>query len=116
MISTSFFAGEFPVAWRITKANEVITIPANTPVISVMPISLKALNGSEGIVKSIHDLPPNFFPDADYGKIVSDINKKGEWTNFYRDAVDYKGNKIGDHEVKMLRLSVVDGPEQCGVK
>lgn len=115
LISTSFFAGEFPIAWRITKSNEVITIPANTPVASVMPISLKSLNNSEGIIKKITDLPPNFFPDADYGQIVSEINKKGEWTNFYRDGVDYKGNKIGDHEIKSLRLNVVDGPEQCGI-
>jgi len=119
VISTSFFAGEFPVAWRITKANEIIKIPANTPVISVMPISLKSLNNSKGTIKKMSNLPKNFFPDADYGQIVSEINKKGEWTNFYRDGVDYKGNKIGEHEVKILRLKIdsteIDGPEGCGL-
>ena len=64
-------------------------------------------------------MPQNFFPKEDYGKIVSDINKSGKWTDFYRDAVDHKRNSIGSHEVKALRLKVdntlFDGPEGCGI-
>jgi hypothetical protein len=47
LISTSFFGGELPVAWMITKANEVITIKAGTPIIAVIPIDLLAINNSE---------------------------------------------------------------------
>jgi hypothetical protein len=115
IISTSFFRGIFPVAWRITRANEVITIPANTPVASIMPISLSQLNNSEAIMKKYSELPSDFFPKEDYGQIVSDINKQGRWTDFYRNATDHLGNKLGDHEVKALRLKVTDGPEQCGI-
>jgi hypothetical protein len=115
IISTSFFRGIFPIAWRITRANEVITIPANTPVASIIPISLSQLNNSEAIMKKYSELPSDFFPKEDYGQIVSDINKQGRWTDFYRNATDHLGNKLGDHEVKALRLKVTDGPEQCGI-
>ena len=100
LISTSFFKGTFPVAWRITKANEIITIPANTPVASIMPISLSDLNNSVAVIKGYSDLPQDFFPKEDYGKIVSDINKSVKWTDFYRNAVDHKNNKIGSHKVE----------------
>ena len=60
-------------------------------------------------MKSITDLPNNFFPGVDYNDTVSKINKEGKWTNFYRDAVDHKGNKIGEHEIKAIRLKVNDG-------
>jgi hypothetical protein len=117
LISTSFFKGEFPVAWRITRPNVEITIKAGTPIASLLPISLSGLNNSEVNLKSMFDLEPGFFPGEDYGKIVHDINSSGRWTNFYRDAVDHKGKKIGDHEVKSLRLKVNDGkPEMCNDK
>lgn len=117
LISTSFFKGEFPVAWRITRPNEEITIKANTPFISLLPISLSELNNSEATLKQRSDLPNNFFPDENYSKIVHDINQSGEWTNFYRDGVDHYRKKIGDHEVKVLRLKVNDGkPVVCSDK
>ena len=78
LISTSFFKGTFPIAWRITKANEIITIPAHTPVASIIPISLSNLNNSIATIKGYSDLPKDFFPKEDYGKIVSDINKSGK--------------------------------------
>jgi hypothetical protein len=119
LISTSFFKGAFPIAWRITKPNEIITIPANTPVAAIMPISLANLNNSVAVIKGYKDLPVDFFPKEDYGKIVSDINKSGKWTDFYRNAVDHKNNKIGSHEVKSLRLrndeTIINGPEGCGI-
>jgi len=117
VISTSFFKGEFPVAWRITRPNTVITIKAGTPVISIMPISLQELNNSEAVVRDMFELPPGFFPDDKYGDIVYEINKAGKWTNFYRDGVDHYGNKIGDHEIKALRLKINDGkPVACSDK
>lgn len=120
LISTSFFKGAFPVAWRITRPNVEITIPANTPIISIIPISLTELNNSEAILRNQTSLPPDFFPKEDYGKIVSEINKQGKWTDFYRNATDHNGNKIGDHEVKVIRLKVndseINGPEGCGLR
>jgi hypothetical protein len=47
LISTGFYKGEFPCAARVTKANEEIVIKANTPVISIIPISLSNLQNSK---------------------------------------------------------------------
>lgn len=119
IISTSFFQGALPLAWKITKPNEEIFIPANTPIASIMPISLKNLNNSKAILKNISSLPKNFFPKEDYGQIVSEINKQGKWTNFYRNATDHHGKKIGEHEIKVIKLKVddteINGPEGCGL-
>ena len=117
LISTSFFKGEFPAAWRVTRPDVEITIPAGTPVMSLIPISLSELNNSEAHIRPMYELEPNFFPGGDYSKIVKDINNSGKWTNFYRDGVDHHGNKIGEHEVKSLRFKTSDGsPEACSDK
>lgn len=111
-ISTSWFTAEFPVAWRITKPGVAITIPAGHPVITLIPISLKAINNSEVTINLKKDMPTgkydHLYNDTDHIKIVSEYAVKKEWTNFYRNGVDYLGNKIGEHEVKNIRLKVID--------
>jgi hypothetical protein len=114
LISTSFLKGEIPCALRITKANEEITIKAGTPVCSVFPISLTELNNSEMVMKPIEDLGPNFWMPPAYTEKIRELNMAGKWSNFYRDSIDHKGNSIGSHEVKALRLKVIDGPRACG--
>jgi len=39
---------------------------------------------------------------------VAKLAEENKWTNFYRDAVDYLGNKLGKHEVKSLKLKVIN--------
>jgi hypothetical protein len=107
LISTSFFKGEIPCAWRITKPNTEIIIKAGTPIISILPLSLTGINNSEITIKSMLDLPKNYFYDSDYSNIVYELNREGKWSNFYRDAVDHKNNSIGKHEVKSIRLKVI---------
>jgi hypothetical protein len=36
------------------------------------------------------------------------VNSSGKWTDWYRDAVNEKGETLGEHEVKVLKLSVED--------
>jgi hypothetical protein len=36
------------------------------------------------------------------------INSAGKWTDWYRDAVNEKGETLGEHEVRVLKLSVED--------
>ena len=43
-----------------------------------------------------------------YGAAAQEINKLGEWTDWYRNAVNEKGESVGSHEVKNLKLSVID--------
>jgi hypothetical protein len=107
IMSTSFYKGELPCAWRITEPNKEITIKAGTPIISILPISLTELNNSEATIRDLSDLPNGFFPSSEYSEIVYEINKSGKWSNFYRDAVDHKGNSIGSHEAKALRFKVI---------
>jgi hypothetical protein len=47
IISTSFLNETFPVAWKITKPNTNIIIPAGTPVATLIPISLTELSKIE---------------------------------------------------------------------
>jgi Family of unknown function (DUF6065) len=106
LISTSFFRGELPVAWMITKPNEVITIKAGTPIITILPINLEELQGSEINFEPMQNLPESQFDSDKYSEIIYDLNRSGTWSNFYRDAVDHLKNSIGKHQVKALRLSV----------
>ena len=108
IMSTSFYYGDLPCAWIITKPNVQITIKANTPVIAILPINLSELQGSE----------IEFFPESskkenntnmdDYAEAIYKTNMVGKWTNFYRDAVDHMGNKLGEHQVKKIRLNVIE--------
>jgi hypothetical protein len=107
LISTSFFQGELPCALKILKANQIITIKANTPISSIIPISLSDMQGS-----SISYSGPEILKSSEYGEkdleMVKEKTSKGLWTNFYRDAVDPKGNKLGSHEVKSIKLKVIE--------
>jgi hypothetical protein len=104
VISTSFFRNELPVAIRVKKSNEKITIKAGEPVIAFIPISLT----------NLQNMQLEFFNGAvskerldkakSYGDKSQELNKSGQWTDFYRNAIDEKENKIGNHEVKVLRL------------
>jgi hypothetical protein len=109
IVSTSFFKGELPCAIRITRPNVEITIKANTPIVSLFPISLTELNNSEMTLRPSSQIPKDFFQDGQaYSQKIAEINKEGRWSNFYRDAVNHLGMSVGKHEVKALRLKVID--------
>lgn len=106
IISTSFFRGEFPCAWRVTIPNKEITIKANTPIISIVPISLGEINNSEINLKNPSMAPENYFLDKNYVIEMEKLNQEGKWSNFYRDAKDHNGNQLGQHETKSIKLRV----------
>ena len=107
-ISTSFFIGEMQIAWRITKPNVPITIKAGTPVCSIIPVSLSQLNNSELHIKNLSEIPPLNFNGEEYGVESQKIANSGNWTHFYRNATDHKGNSLGKHEIKTLRLKTIN--------
>jgi hypothetical protein len=43
-----------------------------------------------------------------YGYEAQKINQSGGWTDWYRNAVNEKGDSLGNHEVKSLKLKVID--------
>lgn len=109
LISTSFYEFPLPVAWKITKPNQNIIIPAGTPIITVIPISLKELTQRKlNIYDKPHD-PEESKNNEEKLKVLMKMRDEGEYyTHWYRDAVNYKGEKLGDHEVKSIKLEVND--------
>jgi hypothetical protein len=112
IISTSVLIGEFPIAIMVTKKDEEIIIPAGTPVATIIPISLKEINNTELILKNEI---PNYMINEEWknymrerAEISEQLNNNGEWTHFYRDAVDHNGNKTGEHEVKKIVMRVIN--------
>ncbi|CAB5218125.1 hypothetical protein UFOVP204_7 [uncultured Caudovirales phage] len=104
VISTSFFTNDLPLAIRIKKANEKITIKAGEPVAAFIPISLTNLQNMQLECFNGKVSKERENKIKSYGDKSQEINQRGEWTDFYRDATDEDGNKIGKHEVKVLRL------------
>jgi hypothetical protein len=35
-------------------------------------------------------------------------NSKGDWSHFYRDAVDHLGNPFGKHETKKIVMKITE--------
>jgi hypothetical protein len=115
LISTSVLEGELPMAWMITEPNIEITIPANTPVAAVLPISLSEIQDHELEVRSGN---PEFMDNPDWqenaaqrGDASKALNSKGEWTHFYRDAVDHNNCPVGKHESKKIVMKVKDNAD-----
>ncbi len=111
LISTSVLESELPIAWMITEPNIEITIPANTPIASILPISLSQIQDYELEVLSGK---PDFQTDAwqdnsrKRGEASQEMNSAGKWTHFYRDAVDHNGHPVGNHESKKIIMKVIN--------
>lgn len=111
LLSTSFYMPEFPIAWKITKANEEITIPAGTPVATLLPISLTSLQSEFEMEINEEHLPYEYWQEVQkYGEVAQEKNAIGDWSKMYRDAVDYNGDKVGTHETKSIKLKTVTCP------
>jgi hypothetical protein len=108
IISTSVLQEAIPIAWKITRPNTVIKIPAGMPVATFIPISLKKYQDIELEIKDKVFKEIAFEEKGERLRVWEEITKAGGFTNFYRDAVDYKGNSLGSHEVKSLKLKVTD--------
>jgi hypothetical protein len=111
LISTSVLETELPIAWMITEPNIEITIPANTPIASVLPVSLTDIQDYE---LEINTGKPEYQDDAwqenarKRGEASQAMNSTGEWTHFYRDAVDHNKCPVGNHESKKIMMAVKD--------
>lgn len=107
-LSTSFYHDAIRFGVKILKPNELITIPANTPVASILPISFTELNDS---VINIFDWSERDFSvyNENYAKAMEDSRYAPELAGFYRNAWNHKKEKIGEHEVKYLNLKTIEG-------
>lgn len=112
VISTSWMDNGFPLAIKARSANKNILIKAGTPLATIIPISLSQMDNTSINIIEYTDID-NKRQEAhrSYGEASQEINKRGQWTDWYRDAVNEKGESLGKHETKALRLSVTDKRE-----
>ena len=110
IISPTALQGELPIAWMITEPNIEITIPAGTPIASIVPISLTDIQNYPVSIKK-SSRPP--YETSKWqirmrmrGEKSQELNMNGTWTHFYRDAKDHDGNQMGAHEAKKIIMEV----------
>jgi hypothetical protein len=109
LISTSFYDNPLPLALKAKSANKVVTIKAGTPIATLIPISLTGLNNTTIEIDRYSDFDrKRQEANISYGEAAQALNTSGEWTDWYRNAVNEKGESLGNHEVKALKLSVND--------
>jgi hypothetical protein len=109
LMSTSFYHNPIPLAIKARSANKEILIKAGTPIATVIPISLTAIDNTSIKINKYQDIGrKREKADRSYGEAAQEINKAGKWTDWYRNAVNEKGESLGNHEVKALKLGVED--------
>lgn len=112
LISTSWLDTGFPLAIKARSANKEILIKAGQPIATIIPISLTAIDGTEINIFDYKDLEQKRQQaHKSYGEAAQEINRRGEWTDWYRNAINEKGESVGSHEVSVLRLSVIDNTQ-----
>jgi hypothetical protein len=109
LISTSFYDNPLPLAIKAKVANKRVVIKAGTPVATIIPISLSNLNGTDIEIVEYQDSGrKRLNANIAYGEAAQVLNSSGKWTDWYRDAVNEKEESLGSHEVKTLKLGVID--------
>jgi hypothetical protein len=109
LISTSFYDKPLPLALKAKKAKDETVIKSGTPVATIIPISLTNLNNTIiDIVDYVDKDSSRQNAHRSYGDAAQVVNSSGQWTDWYRNAVDENGNSIGSHEVKTLKLGIND--------
>jgi len=109
VISTSFYDNPLPLALKAKKANVETIIKAGTPIATIIPISLTNLNNTTiEIVEYKDEDRSRTNANIAYGEAAQVLNSSGNWTDWYRNAVNENGESVGSHEVKTLKLYVKD--------
>lgn len=109
LMSTFFYDNPLPLAIKARKVNETVLIKAGTPLATIIPISLSSLNNSCIDIFDYQDKDKKRIQaNMSYGSAAQVVNSDGQWTDWYRDAVNEKQESLGSHEVKVLKLSVED--------
>ena len=108
LISTSFLDQEFPSAIRVTEANKIITIKANEPFATLIPIPLSQICDVELNLKDFEFNEEWELNNRKRGELASSIIQNGEWTNWYRNATDHNNVSVGSHELKSIKLTIND--------
>lgn len=109
VVSTSFYDNPFPLALKAKVANKNVIIKSGTPIATIIPISLTQLNNTViDIVRYQDKDNKRSQANASYGSAAGVVNSSGEWTDWYRNAINEKSEILGSHEVKTLKMVVRD--------
>jgi hypothetical protein len=108
LISTSFFNTDFPLSIKCKTANKEITIKSGYPIATIIPISITSLKNESVEILNFDNTQEYQDSVKSYGLAASKVTESGEWTDWYRNAVNEKNESLGSHEVKNLKLRVVD--------
>ena len=112
LISTSFYDNPLPLAIKAKFSNKPVTIKAGTPLATIIPISLSGLNNTLiEIIDYKDENSKRLNANISYGDAAQAINSSGQWTDWYRDAVNEKQESLGEHEAKVLKLRVQDNTQ-----
>jgi hypothetical protein len=116
VVSTSWMDNDFPLAIRARSANKNILIKSGTPLATIIPVSLTQIDNTSIEIVDYIDID-NKRQEAikSYGDAAQKMNQSGKWTDWYRDAINEKGESLGKHETKVLRLSVIDKRQDRGM-
>jgi hypothetical protein len=109
IISTSFYDNPLPLAIKSKSPNKKVLIKSGTPLATIIPISLSELNNTSIKMVEYKDQDrKRMEANISYGEAAQVLNSSGEWTDWYRNAVNEKQEILGSHEVKTLKLIVED--------
>lgn len=110
VISTSFFNNPLPLAIKAKSGNKRVIIKSGTPIATLIPISLTGLNNTTIKIVDSNEEENRKREETSrsYGEAAQAVNASGEWTDWYRNAVNEKQESLGSHEVKTLKLGVED--------
>ena len=112
LITTSFYDNPLPLALKAKVANKKVVIKAGTPIATIIPISLTQLNNTAINIIDYEDQDrKRMNANIKYGEAAQALNSTGEWTDWYRNAVNEDGESVGSHEAKALKLSVIDNTQ-----
>ena len=113
LISTSFYDNPLPLAIKAKSKNQRVTIKSGTPLATIIPISLSDLNNTSIKINEYKDENrERINANIAYGEAAQVVNSSGQWTDWYRNAINEQGESLGSHEVKTLKLSVIDNTER----
>ena len=101
LISTSFYDNPLPLAIKARVPNKKVIIKAETPLATIIPVSLSNLNNTSIEVFDYKDEnQERLRANMAYGEASQVVNSSGQWTDWYRNAVNEKEEPLGSHEVR----------------
>ena len=109
IISTSFWTGDITIVLKIKKEyiGKEILIPAGTPVASFLPISIAQFDGSTLNIKDARFPLPQIQNTQKYVDALHEFtNRTGGRLKLYKKGLDENGNKVGEHEIDLIRMNV----------